>query len=50
MDLSTGGDIDKIRMAIIDASPVPVGTVPIYQAVSDKARMRSAKPAGVTSA
>src|SRR5437867_12827987 len=33
MDLSTGGDIDAIREAIIAASPVPVGTVPIYQAV-----------------
>ena len=29
MDLSTGGDIDAIRQAIIDASPVPIGTVPI---------------------
>src|SRR3989449_675566 len=35
MDLSTGGDIDAIRQAIIDASPVPIGTVPIYQAVTD---------------
>jgi phosphomethylpyrimidine synthase len=33
MDLSTGGDIDGIRQAIIDASPVPIGTVPIYQLV-----------------
>jgi phosphomethylpyrimidine synthase len=33
MDLSTGGEIDAIREAIIDASPVPVGTVPIYHAV-----------------
>jgi phosphomethylpyrimidine synthase len=33
MDLSTGGDIDRIRQAIIDASPVPIGTVPIYQGV-----------------
>jgi phosphomethylpyrimidine synthase len=33
MDLSTGGDIDAIRQAIIDASPVPIGTVPIYQLV-----------------
>jgi phosphomethylpyrimidine synthase len=33
MDLSTGGDIDAIRQAIIDASPVPIGTVPIYQAI-----------------
>ena len=29
MDLSTGGDIDAIRRAILDASPVPIGTVPI---------------------
>jgi phosphomethylpyrimidine synthase len=34
MDLSTGGDIPRIRQAIIDASPVPVGTVPIYEALS----------------
>jgi phosphomethylpyrimidine synthase len=33
MDLSTGRDIDAIRRAIIDASPVPIGTVPIYQMV-----------------
>jgi phosphomethylpyrimidine synthase len=31
MDLSTGGDIDAIRKAILAASPVPIGTVPIYQ-------------------
>jgi phosphomethylpyrimidine synthase len=31
MDLSTGGDIDAIRRRIIAESPVPVGTVPIYQ-------------------
>ena len=35
MDLSTGGDIDAIRQAIVDASPVPIGTVPIYQAVTE---------------
>ncbi len=34
MDLSTGGSIDAIRAAILAASPVPVGTVPIYQAVA----------------
>ncbi len=33
MDLSTGGEIDTIRQAIIDDSTVPVGTVPVYQAV-----------------
>ena len=32
MDLSTGGDISGIRQAIIAASTLPVGTVPIYQA------------------
>lgn len=31
MDLSTGGNLDEIREAIIEASTVPVGTVPIYQ-------------------
>src|SRR5215212_3484262 len=34
MDLSTGGDIPRIRQAILDASPVPIGTVPIYEALS----------------
>jgi phosphomethylpyrimidine synthase len=34
MDLSTGGDIPRIRKAIIEASPIPVGTVPIYEALS----------------
>src|SRR5271157_2840140 len=34
MDLSTGGDIAMIRKAIIEASPVPIGTVPIYEALS----------------
>jgi phosphomethylpyrimidine synthase len=31
MDLSTGGDISSIRRAIITASSVCIGTVPIYQ-------------------
>src|SRR5436190_471441 len=34
MDLSTGGDIPAIRKAIIANSPVPIGTVPIYEALS----------------
>ena len=33
MDLSTGGDIDLVRRKIIGESKVPIGTVPIYQAV-----------------
>ena len=39
MDLSSGGDIDGIRKAIIAHTPVPVGTVPIYQAVADMNRI-----------
>jgi phosphomethylpyrimidine synthase len=35
MDLSTGKDIDRIREAIIAASPVPIGTVPIYQMLEE---------------
>jgi phosphomethylpyrimidine synthase len=35
MDLSTGGDIDAVREAILRRSPVPIGTVPIYQVVSE---------------
>jgi len=38
MDLSTGGDIPGIRKAIIANSPVPIGTVPIYEALT---RVRS---------
>ncbi|MEW6182206.1 MAG: phosphomethylpyrimidine synthase ThiC [Bacillota bacterium] len=32
MDLSTGGDLDALRRQTISECPVPVGTVPIYQA------------------
>ncbi len=39
MDLSTGGGIDEIRQAVIAASPVPIGTVPIYQAVQQVDRV-----------
>jgi phosphomethylpyrimidine synthase len=34
MDLSTGGGIHEIRESILRHSPVPIGTVPIYEAVS----------------
>ena len=34
MDLSTGGvNLDEVRQAIIHESPVPIGTVPVYQAL-----------------
>ncbi len=35
LDLSTGKDIDKIRETIIAASPVPIGTVPLYQMLEE---------------
>src|SRR6266404_3783932 len=34
MDLSTGGDIHEIREAILRHAPVPIGTVPIYEAIA----------------
>lgn len=35
MDLSTGGDLDAIRRAVIEHSTVPIGTVPMYQILHD---------------
>jgi phosphomethylpyrimidine synthase len=43
MDLSTGDNLDAIRTANVDHSPVPVGTVPIYEAVK-----RAESPAEIT--
>jgi len=39
MDLSTGGDLDAIRISNIQNSPVPIGTVPIYQALEEVPRV-----------
>ena len=39
MDLSTGGDLDEIRISNIKNSPVPMGTVPIYQALEEVPRV-----------
>ncbi len=36
MDLSTGGDLDECREAIIRESTVPIGTVPIYSMIIGK--------------
>jgi len=38
MDLSTGGDIGKIRRMVLERSILPVGTVPIYQAACETVR------------
>lgn len=40
MDLSTGGNIDRIRKAIVKASVLPVGTVPIYQVAIESQKKR----------
>lgn len=47
MDLSTGGDIDSIRESIIQNSPVPVGTVPIYQALEEVPRVEDLTAEGL---
>ena len=44
MDLSTGGNIHEIREAILRHSPVPIGTVPIYEALSRVPRVRDLTP------
>src|SRR5207245_6510997 len=44
MDLSTGGDIHEIREAILRHSPVPIGTVPIYEALTRVPRVRDLTP------
>lgn len=40
MDLSTGGDLKKIRESIVKKSSVPVGTVPIYEAAVEAEKRR----------
>lgn len=42
MDLSTGGDIRKIRRRILARTPLPLGTVPIYQAAIKAIERRGA--------
>ncbi|MBR2626120.1 MAG: phosphomethylpyrimidine synthase ThiC [Lentisphaeria bacterium] len=34
MDLSTGGEISAIRSVMLEQSPVPLGTVPVYEIVA----------------
>jgi len=42
MDLSMAGDLDEIRRAILQSCPVPLGTVPIYQAVAETVEVEKA--------
>ena len=47
MDLSTGRDLDETRAAILAHSPVPVGTVPIYQAALEVGDPADLTPTGL---
>ena len=38
MELSIGGDLDVIRRRVLDMSPLPVGSVPVYQAAIETIR------------
>ena len=40
MDLSTGGNLRSVRKKIVNESPVPVGSVPIYEAIVESVRKR----------
>lgn len=42
MDLSTAGNLDEIRRAIMKAVDVPIGTVPIYQAAIEASNKKGA--------
>ena len=42
MDLSTGGHLDDIRKVVIKESTIPIGTVPIYQAVVETVKNKKA--------
>lgn len=44
MDLSTGTDLDKIRVEVLSRSPVMLGTVPIYQVASEGSIMELGAP------
>jgi phosphomethylpyrimidine synthase len=40
MDLSTAGDLDAIRRLVLEIAPVPVGSVPVYQAAAEAVERR----------
>jgi phosphomethylpyrimidine synthase len=43
MDLSTGGNLDEIRTALLGRCPAPFGTVPIYQVMTEAASIEALK-------
>ncbi len=38
MELSTGGDLDAVRRAVLDNCSLPVGNVPLYQAFAEASK------------
>jgi phosphomethylpyrimidine synthase len=48
MDLSMGGDLDAVRRGLLANCPVPLGTVPIYQAVAETVEHRGMDLVDVT--
>lgn len=48
MDLSMGGDLDEVRRGILTNCPVPLGTVPIYQAVAETVEQQGKELVEVT--
>ena len=38
MELSVGGDLDRVRRDVVDAVDIPVGNVPLYQAFCEAGR------------
>ncbi len=48
MDLSMGGDISGVRREIVKNCPVPLGTVPIYQAVAETVEKKGKNIGDVT--
>jgi phosphomethylpyrimidine synthase len=47
MDLSTAGDLDDIRLDMLAATALPLGTVPLY-AIAQRYIAAGADPAGIT--
>lgn len=48
MDLSMGGNLDEVRRGILAHCPVPLGTVPIYQAVAETVEVQKKDIVDVT--
>ncbi|NIA04655.1 MAG: phosphomethylpyrimidine synthase ThiC [Proteobacteria bacterium] len=48
MDLSMGGDLDEVRRGILQNCPIPLGTVPIYQAVAETVEQQGKELVEVT--